>query len=139
MNDIDFRDSLRRTFLVWSWVGILGALVATATSYSSQLYFTLSQGFRALDLRPNSSFMFTVYLLPSTCLILDWIIFYRYSGILYSVIILDVPGSDANQEAESRKTWHQLFVQFKYTLLYLILTWLLIMAVNSLPVLLALR
>lgn len=129
MLENEFRDSVRKAFLVWSWVALLGALIATTSTFATQLFFVITQGLRAVDWKAVGPIGFSVYILPSTSLLLAWLIFYRYSGLLYGWIIF--PESSDTESGEF--VAHRLWQQFRLSLLYLMVTWLLIIAATAMP------
>jgi hypothetical protein len=135
---VDERDNdtpARRTFLVWSWLGLLGAYLYTTMSLGTGLL--LSAGFARniaslanQGRAPGSHFTPVTVLCviaPIVVLSLAYVRFFTYSVALYRVLVVDPP-----REAEGG----ELLSHFRPALAYLIATWIVVVALRALPVVL---
>ena len=135
---VDERDNeapVRRTFLVWSWLGLLGAYVYTTMSLGTGLLF--SAGFarniaslanQGRDVGPHfTPVTILCVIAPIVVLSLACVRFLTYSVTLYRVVVVDHP-----REAEGG----ELLSHFRPALGYLIATWIVVIALRALPVVL---
>lgn len=125
---------LKGTFLVWSWMGLLAAYVYTAVSYGS---LTLSVGI-AMKLPPSmgggpsgySLFRQTSVLaiiVPIVILALACFVFLRYSVATYRMAVLE-----SHREGDGE----ELLLLFRSSLVWLIVVWIVALALKALPIVL---
>jgi hypothetical protein len=134
---VDERDvgtPVKRTFLVWSWIGLLGAYVYTTVSFGSLL---LAVGIAAR--RPPSTgggphgyslFRQTSVLaviVPIVILAVACFVFLRYSVATYRMTVLDPPHEGDGEE---------LLLLFRSSLMWLIVVWIVVLSMRVLPMLL---
>jgi hypothetical protein len=135
VNERDNGAPLKRAFLVWSWLGLLGAYVYTTVSLGTSL--TISAGF-ARSMAPLASqgrsegplsMPVTVLCLivPIVVLSLACVRFLLYSVAVYRVAVVGPPHEADGQE---------LLSLFRPALAYLIATWIVVLALKALPVVL---
>lgn len=135
---VDERDNetpVKRTFLLWSWLGLLGAYVYTTMSLGAGLL--LSAGFaRNIVSLANQGREVSSHFAPITalCVITPLVIlslaciqFFTYSVALYRVLVVD-----PSRETEGA----ELLSHFRPALGYLIATWIVVIALRALPVVL---
>jgi hypothetical protein len=125
----------RRTFLVWSWIALLGAYVYTTMSLGAGLLLSagltrnlaplMNQGRSASS--HFSPVTFLCIIAPIVVLSLACVRFFTYSVELYRVVVVDP--SDETQGGA-------LLAQFRPALAYLIATWIVVIALRALPVVL---
>ncbi len=133
---VDERDGgapLKRTFLVWSWIGLLGAYVYTAVSFASLLVAT---GFatrlppfegRGANVNPLFRLISVVGVIaPIVILALACSVFLRYSVATYRMAVLD-PLHEGDGE--------ELLPLFRSSLVWLIAVWIVVLALKALLVL----
>jgi len=116
--------SLKKGFLLWSWVGLIGAYIATSTLFGTSIFMFTLQGIRIFE----HSFMFRVllmygFLVPIVILAMAWLTFYRYSIALFEVAVIDSVGLDARK----------IMFLFKRSLLYLIMSWIVALLLFVIP------
>ncbi len=134
VNERDSGAPLKRTFVVWSWIGLLGAYVYTTVSFGNVLLATgfatrlspLAGQSRNTDplLRLISALGFIV---PIVILALACFIFLRYSVATYRMAVLDPPHEGDGEE---------LLLLFRNSLAYLIAVWIVVLALRALPMVL---
>jgi len=134
---VDERESgapLKKTFLVWSWIGLLAAYVYTAvsfgglsvaTAFAARLPSFAGQG-------PNQDPLFRMIgvlclIVPIVILALACFVFLRYSVVTYRMAVLDPP-----QEGDGA----ELLPLFRSSLLWLIVVWIVVLALRALPIVL---
>ncbi len=133
----DERDAgtpLKRTFLVWSWIGLLAAYVYTTVSFANlilaaglanRLSSTMGRG-RSVDAGPRLIAILGV-LAPLVVLLLACLVFLRYSVATYRMAVLDPPDETNAQE---------LLPLFRGSLAWLIVVWITVLVVRALPIVL---
>ncbi len=136
---VDERESgapLKRTFLVWSWIGLLAAYVYTAVSFGGILvaagFATRLPPFEGRGPNPNP-FLKLIGILgviaPIVVLALACSLFLRYSVATYRMAVLDPPREGDGEE---------LLVLFRGSLVWLIAVWIVMLALRALPIVLSL-
>ena len=118
-------ESIKKGFLIWSWLGLLGAYVSTSSIFSNQLYIVLTQGARGLDLGQFAYTAFGFLFLPPLVLVMGWLAFYKYSTYIIKIAIFPSEIEDATDSEYSKglvDPW-RLMLLFKSSVLYLILSW----------------
>ncbi len=136
---VDERDvgaSLKRTFLVWSWIGLLAAYVYTAVSFASLLVAT---GFatrlppfegRGANVNPLVRLISVVGVIaPIVILALACSVFLRYSVATYRRAVLDSPHEGDGED---------LLPLFRSSLVWLIAVWIVVLALKAVPIVLSL-
>ncbi len=136
---VDERESgtpLKRTFVVWSWLGLLAAYVYTVVSFGSLMVAT---GFTARlppftgrDPRTDPLLGLSTVLglvVPLVILVVACLLFLRYSVATYRMAVLDpAPAGDGEE----------LLALFRGSLAYLIAVWIVVLALKALPIMLSL-
>lgn len=125
---------LKRTFLVWSWIGLLAAYVYTTVSFASlilaagfatRLSSTMGRGHSA---DPGQRLIGILGVaVPLVVLLLACLVFLRYSVATYRMTVLDPPDEKDAQE---------LLPLFRGSLAWLIAVWITVLAVRALPIIL---
>ena len=136
---VDERDvgvPLKRTFLVWSWIGLLGAYVYTAVSFGGLL---VAAGFATrlsplASQSPSTDPLFELIIalcliVPIVILALACFVFLRYSVVTYRMAVLDPPQEGNGQE---------LLPLFRGSLAWLIVVWIVALTLRALPIVLSL-
>ena len=125
---------LKRTFLVWSWIGLLAAYVYTAVSFGSLslafgLYGRLPSGIgRGQNADPLLRFIGILgMIVPIVILALASFVFLRHSVATYRMAVLDPPHEGDGEE---------LLLLFRGSLLWLIVVWIVELALRALPMVL---
>jgi len=114
-----------RGFLIWSWLGLLSAYVATSALFVSQLYINWREGFQAFRFSSSLAVTFSMaQLLPVYTLVFAWLAFYRYSNLTFAVAV------EGREPSESP----DLLPQFRSSLQYLMFSWLAALAMAFVPV-----
>ncbi len=134
---VDERESgtpLKRTFLVWSWIGLLAAYVYTTVSFGG---LSLALGFASrlppFDGRgPSTDPFFRMIgilsvIVPIVILALACFVFLRYSVATYRAAVLEPLQEGDGQE---------LLALFRSSLLWLIVVWIVVLALRALPMVL---
>ncbi len=134
---VDERDSgapLKKTFLVWSWIGLLAAYVYTTVSFGGLslaygLYGRLPSGIgRGQTADPLLRFIGILgMIVPIVILAVASFVFLRYSVATYRMAVLDVPHEGDGEE---------LLVLFRSSLLWLIVVWIVVLSLRALPLVL---
>ena len=134
---VDERESgtpLKRTFLVWSWIGLLAAYVYTTVSFGGMslamgLYGRLPSGSgRGRDADPILRFIGILgMIVPIVILALASFVFLRYSVATYRMAVLDPPHEGDGEE---------LLTLFRGSLLWLIVVWIVVLSLRALPLVL---
>lgn len=132
-NERENGTSLKRTFLVWSWLGLLGAYTGTLLCFTAGLWFSggFLRSLAPLATRGVDSFLLTAVLgtvLPLLLLALGCVRFYRYSVAVYEAATTD-------PSPEGERTTALPF--FRSALGYLLAAWIVVLAFETLPVLLS--
>ena len=122
--------TVQRGFLIWSWLGLLGAYVTTSGFYSNQAYFVVTRGLESIELARYSYVATYTLLIPVVVLIVGWISFLQYSTAILRVAILP------EDEGEHKAPWRLAFL-FRNSLMFLILAWVAILFVVLFPFLLS--
>ena len=123
--------AIRRGFLVWSWIGLLGAYVTTSAVYAAQLLSIVTRGFDNYAYSHFTSITIAAFLIPIIIISMGWIVFNRYStGILKLAILSD-------SLKENNEVLKQLIVPFRIAINYLIMSWVSILFAIFLPYLFA--
>jgi len=134
---VDERDvgtPLKKTFLVWSWIGLLGAYVYTtvtfggllvATGFATRLPPFAGQG-------PNRDPLLRMIgvlgvIVPIVILALACFVFLRYSVATYRMAVVDPPHEGDGEE---------LLPLFRSSLVWLITVWIVVLALKALPIVL---
>ena len=134
---VDERDGgtpLRKTFVVWSWIGLLAAYVYTAVTFGGLL---VAAGF-ATRMPPfggqgpsQDPFRRMIGILgvivPIVILALACFVFLRYSVATYRMAVLDSPHEGDGEE---------LLLLFRGSLVWLIVVWIVALAARALPIVL---
>jgi hypothetical protein len=116
---------VNRAFLVWSWLGLLSAYIATSALFVSQLYSTWREGLQAFRFSSIQATVFSLaQLFPVYTLVFAWLAFYSYSVAVFCVAIED----NASEVPIS------LPRQFRRSLLYIVISWLAALVLAALPV-----
>jgi hypothetical protein len=83
-----FSKLANRGFVVWSWLGLLSAYIATSALFVSELYVSWREGPQAVRF---SSTLFSVFVaaqvFPAYALVFAWLVFYRYSMSVYTIAV----------------------------------------------------
>ncbi len=118
----DLLSSVKKGFLIWSWLGLLAAYVSTSSVFSSQLYIIVTQGARGFKLTQYEYVGLGILFFPPIILAMGWFVFYRYSVFLLRETIaplMDIEPDDENDKYLSKR----FFFLFRSSILYLILSW----------------
>ena len=136
---VDERDSgapLKRTFLVWSWIGLLGAYVYTAVSFASIMvatgFATRLPPFEGRGPNPNPLLRLIGLLgviVPIVVLALACSVFLRYSVTTYRMAVLDSLHEGDGED---------LLPLFRSSLVWLIAVWIVVLALKAVPIVLSL-
>ncbi len=134
---VDERESgtpLKRTFLVWSWIGLLAAYVYTTVSFGG---LTLAFGLagrlpysagRGQHVDPLLRLLNVLgMIVPVVILALACFVFLRYSVATYRAAVLE-----PLQEGEGQ----ELLTLFRSSLLWLVVVWIVVLSVRVLPLVL---
>jgi len=125
---------LKKTFLVWSWIGLLGAYVYTAVTFGGLLvatgFATRLPPFAGRD--PNRDPLLRLIgvlgvIVPIVILALACFVFLRYSVATYRMAVLDPPHEGDGEE---------LLLLFRSSLVWLIVIWIVVLALKALPIVL---
>jgi len=131
-NERDNGTPVKRTFLVWSWLGLLGAYAGTLLTLTASLRF--SGGFlrilgplakQGMDTVVVAAILSTA--LPVLLLFLGCVRLHRYSVAVYQSVVTEPASEGARDTA---------LPFFRQALAYLIATWLVVLVFETLPVLL---
>ncbi len=114
--------SVKRGFLIWSWLGLLAAYVSSSSIFSSQLYIIVTQGVRGFKLSQYENVALGVLFFPPIILAMGWFIFYNYSVLLIKET-MDPFTESQNDKDERKYYYHRFFFLFRSSILYLILAW----------------
>jgi len=135
---VDERDGvtpLKATFLVWSWIGLLGAYVYTGVTFGGYLvatgFATRLPSFPGQGPREDPLFRMTGILgviVPIVILALACFVFLRYSVATYRMAVLDSPHEGDGEE---------LLLLFRGSLVWLIVVWIVVLAFKALPIVLS--
>jgi hypothetical protein len=117
--------SVKRGFLVWSWIGLLGAFITTSSTYGNFLFLLVTQGARIFEFTRLGARFLVVLFFPAIFLSFAWVQFYFYSTSIYRMILFP--------ESESAA---RLFILFRLCLVYLISSWVVLLLVMFAPYLL---
>jgi len=118
----EFARIVKRGFILWSWIGLIGAYTATSSVYANQLYIIAIQGTKTIDIYPFASLLMAGLLLPMGFLAIGWLSFYRYSLCILKIALS--PESDKLDNKEMGEEFRKLSLFFKYTIMSLIIAWL---------------
>ncbi len=134
---VDERESgtpLKRTFVVWSWIGLLVAYVYTTVSFGGlSLAMGLAGRFpsgtgRGLRADPLLRFISILgMIVPIVILALASFVFLRYSVATYRMAVLDAPREGDGEE---------LLLLLRSALLWLIVVWIVALSMRALPLVL---
>ena len=125
---------LKKTFVVWSWIGLLAAYVYTCVSFGGlslafSMYSRMPSGIgggRNAD--PLLRFIGILgMIVPIVILALASFVFLRYSVATYRMAVLDAPHEGDGE---------QLLVLFRSAILWLIVVWIVVLSLRALPLLL---
>ena len=118
----DFGRSIRKGFLVWSWIGLLSAYLATSALLVGQFFRTWTEGVRGFDVPLMTLNMLVVWQgVPAVVLCLAWLTFYTYSKAVFTYSIL--AADEQKPEQTSHGELDSLFHGFRLSLFYLMATW----------------
>ncbi len=82
------KSAVRRGFLLWSWMGLLGAYISTSTIYSVQLLRMIIQGRETFEFSYYSTLTGAILMFPIMVLVTGWVSFSRYSSVILDVSLL---------------------------------------------------
>ena len=134
---VDERESgtpLKRTFVVWSWIGLLAAYVYTAvafgglwvaTSFATRLPPFAGRGPSGEPLLRMIGILGMI--VPIVILALACFVFLRYSVATYRMAVVDSPREGDGEE---------LLLLFRSSLVWLIVVWIVVLAARALPIVL---
>ena len=122
---------VKRGFILWSWIGLIGAYTATSAVYANQLYIIAIQGTETLGIYPFASMMMAALLLPMGFLAIGWLIFYRYSICILRIALL--PEKSDLKGSKIEKEFDKLPFFFKFSILSLIISWIAILLAVFVP------
>jgi hypothetical protein len=125
---------LQRTFVVWSWIGLLAAYVYTTVSFGGlSLAFGLAGRLpsgmgRGQNADPLLRFIGILSMIvPIVILALAGFVFLRYSVATYRMAVLDSPHEGGGED---------LLVLFRSSILWLIVVWIVTLSLRALPLVL---
>ena len=98
----DLLSSVKKGFLIWSWLGLLAAYVSTSSVFSSQLYIIVTQGARGFKLTQYEYVGLGILFFPPIILAMGWFVFYRYSVFLLRETIAPLMDIEPDDEIISR-------------------------------------
>lgn len=123
----DLTRLVERGFIVWSWIGLLGAYVSTSALFAGQLLVALREGYRVYEFTTYHSGTFVGIFAALATIVVGWLVFYRYSVAIFRTAILGTWSTSAKQDDIALLRW------FRSAVLYLIFTWVLGLAAVFLP------
>lgn len=118
--------SIKRGFLLWSWIGLLGAFISTSAIFATQILMIAREGIRIFEFRSSQVYSILTLLFPAIVIMMAWLTFYRYSIAIYQYAVLELKEIDNKY----------LYFLFRSSVLYLILSWLIGFVCFLLPFLL---
>jgi hypothetical protein len=137
MGNLD--QQIKRGFLLWSWVAILGGYLTTSAIFLSNLVMSLNGGNKIIKYGIISIISQVGFLFAIAMLFIAWLSFYKYSIYLFSVIFDERMNfsTDMNfledQDPKAREVIFSTYRLFKTALLYLIISWFFIFIASVIP------
>ncbi|MFW9876763.1 MAG: hypothetical protein ACFFG0_27020 [Candidatus Thorarchaeota archaeon] len=131
---------IKRGFLLWSWIAILGGYITTSTIFLSNLTMSLSQGMKIMSYGIISIITQVTFLIAILMLFIAWISFYKYSLYLFRVVFDETMNFSTDKhffedepDSEVREVVFKTYKLFKTSLLYLIMCWFMMLMASIIP------
>lgn len=121
--------AIRRGFLVWSWIGLLGAYTSTSAVYGSQLIRLVADGVDRFKFASYWSVTVASLMLPIIVLTVGWLLFGQYSRAIFAIALLP----EAESASKGRIDSDRLAFLFNSSIFYLMFSWVAILFTLLLP------
>jgi hypothetical protein len=126
----ELSDALRRGFIVWSWIGLLGALTSSSAIFTNQIFLWTREGVVSYKIGGTQPLFASITVLfPLLILAIAWLTFYRYSIAIFEACVL---GTHEYSHFSFDVVW-----LFRRCVFYLAAAWLAGILASIIPVMLA--